>query len=205
MTNEEFKRTLWEAARGGVALCLQQSRGFQGSAVAHIHAQVERTTSIEPGWSWISRIVHMLVSVSSLIERCRSASVVATSARSAHSQTVMTRQSSLIRAAEQAASLARFNVSLSIQKERRLLGTRKNRQSWCACQKQPLINIVARHLVSTRSGLPGRSRRCSRKRNPAANRPERTRRSGRVLLLRMPDIIRDRASGVTTSAIPHSN
>lgn len=166
---------------------------------------VDSITSMEPGLPKASRISRWLAAEASVIALCRALSTALTSARSAHSQTVMTFQPFSTKAVMQAVSLVRLASSFLVQKERRLLGIRKNLQSGCACQKHPLTKTTVRHLVSTRSGLPGRSRRCSRKRNPAANRAERTSFSGRVFLPRMPDIIRERTSGVTTSATHFSH
>lgn len=171
---------------------------------AGIH-QAVLISSILPRRPLLSRISHFSRAGQFLIACCRRFSVTAGSARSAQSQTVTTFQPWLTSAAVQVASLDLFAPSFLTQKERRLLGIRKNLQSGCACQKHPLMKTAVRHLASTRSGLPGRSRRCSRKRSPAANRAERTSFSGRVFLPRMPDIIRERTSGVTTSATHFSN
>ena len=69
----------------------------------------------------------------------------------------------------------------------------------CWCQKQPCTKITVRYLGKTMSGLPGRSLRCSLKRNPAPCRSRRTVSSGLVFWLFTAAIVLRRCSGVRTS------
>lgn len=162
--------------------------------------QADRINSIPPALAQLSRISNMPPATRLLIASCRCSIAAPESARSAHSQIVMTFQLASANADVTRESLDRLASSFSRQKPRRVVGKRKNLQFLCACQKHPLINTAACHLVSTRSGLPGRSRRYSRNRKPAECSIDRTTISGCVSLPRIPDIRRERISEITTSA-----
>src|SRR5690606_4764843 len=99
------------------------------------------------------------------------------------------------------ASLLRFAWSFRRQNSGLDFGILKYEQLAWACQKQPLTKTTVPHFGNTRSGRPGRSFACRRKRNPRAQRPERTSVSGLVSRPRMSDIILERTSGPTTSGI----
>lgn len=70
------------------------------------------------------------------------------------------------------------------------------------CQKQPWTNTHAPIAGNTRSGLPGRSRRCSRYRRPSRCRNRLTSSSGEVSWLRIRRIFSLRRSGVSVSTAP---
>jgi len=80
-----------------------------------------------------------------------------------HSQTVKTAQRNLRSFRRFRWSRALFPESFFTQYFRRTAGIRHWPQV-CMCQKQPLTMIIFRSLGRTISGVPGRSRRCRRKR-----------------------------------------
>jgi len=83
---------------------------------------------------------------------------------SSHSQTTKTRHP--ISASRRSLSRSRsaFWANFGPQYSRRDLGTRAWRQPWCWCQKQPWTWITTPRPGKTRSGRPGKSQRCRRKR-----------------------------------------
>lgn len=74
--------------------------------------------------------------------------------------------------------------------------------SVCRCQKQPWTRTAFPSRGKTRSGVPGRSRRCSRNRQPSACASRRTAISGAVSVERMRAISAERRSGVIVSMRP---
>ena len=72
-----------------------------------------------------------------------------------------------------------FPWIFAVQYPTLLLGILERLQP-CQCQKHPLTNRATRCLGNRRSGQPGRSERCSRKRCPARCNARRTCISGRV-------------------------
>ncbi len=71
----------------------------------------------------------------------------------------------------------------------------------CRCQKQPWTWIAARYRGKTISGRPGKLATCNRYRKPFRCSARRSVSSGWVFRPRIPDIIRDRVSLFTISAI----
>lgn len=119
---------------------------------------------------------------------------------SSHCQTVKTRHPAASSAARLAASLSRFAAIFGCQYSVRDLGRRPLVQPW-PCQKQPCTNTATRYLGKTMSGVPGRSRRCSLNRIPAACAALRTASSGAVFFPPTFDMSRERASMLSLSAI----
>ncbi len=117
-----------------------------------------------------------------------------------HAQTTSTRQPIAVKLAILATSLARFRSILAVQKSTFDFEGRPRGQL-CPCQKQPCTKIANRCRGSTRSGDPGRSRRWSRNRYPAANNRDRTSFSGAVCSWRTAAIIAERAAALTRSTM----
>ena len=120
--------------------------------------------------------------------------------RRAHSHTTRIRQPLSCSAPRAARSRRRLPVIFSCQNSALVAGHLNIGQS-CPCQKHPCTWITALYLGNTRSGFPGRSFRCNRKRKPRAWRPCRRISSGLVSRPRMRLIFRRRCSGVRTSTI----
>ena len=119
--------------------------------------------------------------------------------RSAHSQTVRSRQPRSQRSCSFLISRAWFEAIFTCQNSALDSGSLNNGQS-CPCQKQPWTCMTAPYRVSLMSGRPGSEGSCRANRNPARWRRDRRRSSGAVSLPRMPDIIRLRVALSTTSA-----
>ncbi|MET3220188.1 hypothetical protein ABIE85_007124 [Bradyrhizobium diazoefficiens] len=119
---------------------------------------------------------------------------------SRHCQRTTTRQPSLASAARAFRSRSRFFPIFSVQNSTFDFGNFERRQRW-PCQKQPWTNTAIPSLGSTKSGLPGRSERCRRKRSPTRCAALRASTSGAVFLLLTAAIFRDRCSRVSLSAI----
>lgn len=81
-------------------------------------------------------------------------------------------------------SLHLFRLSFGNQNSRLVFGMRPLLQPW-ECQKHPWTSITLLRPGNAKSGLPGRSDRCSRKRYPSLCTRLRTASSGNVFLLRM--------------------
>lgn len=126
----------------------------------------------------------------------------APSDRTAHSQTSATRQPAFVSSSMPLASRATLDSNFVCQNSALVLGVVANRHPGCRCQKQPWTRITAFHLGSTMSGRPIIPFTCRRNRNPRRCSALRISRSGRVLLCRMPAIMRERVAGSTTSAMP---
>jgi hypothetical protein len=77
----------------------------------------------------------------------------------------------------------------------------RHRPFGCWCQKHPWTKMILRRPGNVRSGLPGRSLRCTRNRYPSACAAFRTVSSGLVLIARIRAIRALRCSGESVSAI----
>lgn len=84
-----------------------------------------------------------------------------------HSQTVRTRHPAFVRAFSLRASRATLRSNFSSQNATLVFGLVVRRQLRCRCQKHPCTNTTLLSLGKTRSGVPGKSRRCKRKRKPS--------------------------------------
>ena len=115
--------------------------------------------------------------------------------RISHSQTVSTFQPNAASASLCSRSRIRVRVSFGSQYSRFDFGRPAIGQSGsgCQCQKQPFTNITARWRDRVRSGTPGRSRRCSLKRNPARCIIDLTSLSGFISRDRIRDIHQERS------------
>lgn len=118
-----------------------------------------------------------------------------------HSQTTAVRQPRFCRSSILRRSLAMLFLNFTSQNSARVAGTEASSQLGCRCQKQPCTKHAAWSLGNTRSGLPGRLPEWSRYLNPLACRAFRRVSSGLVSLLPMRDIIRERVSASTVSAM----
>lgn len=124
---------------------------------------------------------------------------------SAHSQITATRQPRCLSASTFRPSRRTLPENFASQNATFVLGHAAAAHPLWRCQKQPWTKITARNFGRTRSGRPGSSPACNRKRKPAACSAALTARSGLVLELRIPDIILDRVFMSTTSkATPSS-
>ncbi len=121
--------------------------------------------------------------------------------RRRHSQTTTTLQPSASRASTLARSRAWLRSNLACQYSALSLGMEASRQPACLCQKQPCTKMQVRWRLSTRSGLPGRSLRQTRKRRPLRWTRERRSFSGLVSRLLMCDMTACRWSLVMVSAM----
>jgi hypothetical protein len=95
-----------------------------------------------------------------------------------------------------------FLSNFATQKSVLLFGVVATLQPLCRCQKQPCTKTTVLCRGSTRSGLPGRSGRCSRYRSPLACRSLRSTISGLVFRPRILDILSDRWAFVKKSVMP---
>ena len=130
-----------------------------------------------------------------------SATSVASCLRSAHSQTVATRQPAWSRSCRLRRSRSVFASNFARQNSGRVVGMVVYGQPACRCQKQPCTRHTAPNRRNTRSGVPGSLRSCRRYRSPRAWIARRRASSGRVLLLPIPAIMRERVARSTMSAI----
>ena len=153
-----------------------------------------------PG-GWVSRPV----SNAGALPRSHHSNCSATSSagclRSAHSQTVATRQPAWSRSCRLRRSRSVFASNFARQNSGRVVGVVAYGQPACRCQKQPCIRHTARNRRNTRSGVPGSLRSCRRYRSPRAWMARRRASSGRVFLLPIPAIMRERVARSTMSAI----
>ena len=152
-----------------------------------------------------SRPVAGLMSNTRALPRSHCSSCRATSSagrlRNAHSQTIATRQPASSRSRRLCRSRSVFASNLACQNFGRVVGVVVYWQSACRCQKQPCTKHTAPKRRNTRSGLPGSLRSCRRYRSPRAWMARRRTNSGRVFLLPIPAIMRERVVGSTMSAI----
>ena len=130
-----------------------------------------------------------------------SATSTAACLRKAHSQTVATRQPAWSRSCRLRRSRSVFASNLARQNSWRVVGVVAYEQPACRCQKQPCTRHTAPNRRNTRSGVPGSLRSCRRYRSPRAWMARRRASSGRVFLLRIPAIMRERVARSTMSAI----
>ncbi len=146
-----------------------------------------------------------LVSNTGTLPRSQSSSCCATSTaaclRKAHSQTVATRQPAWSRSFRLRRSRLVFPSNLARQNSSRVVGVVAYGQPACRCQKQPCTRHTAPNRRNTRSGVPGSLRSCRRYRSPRAWMARRRASSGRVFLLPIPAIMRERVARSTMSAI----
>lgn len=124
--------------------------------------------------------------------------------RSSHSQTTSTFQPACRSAFCWRRSRSRFILSFSFHHSRFDAGNVENRHPPWRCQKQPCTNTTVLNLGKTRSGVPGRSRRCRRNLRPARCMARRTTSSGRVFFAPMRAIMRLRTAGLTVSTTQNS-
>ena len=94
-----------------------------------------------------------------------------------------------------------FASNVARQNSGRVVGVVAYGQPACRCQKQPCTRHTARNRRNTRSGVPGSLRSCRRYRSPRAWMARRRASSGRVFLLPIPAIMRERVARSTMSAI----
>ena len=118
-----------------------------------------------------------------------------------HSQITIVLQPRSVSASSFRLSLRTFPSNFFVQYSTRVFGLEAKRQLGCRCQKHPCTWITARYLGNTMSGQPGRSLRCSLKRNPSPWAIRRTSSSGLVSRPRMRDMISLRFAGSKMSAI----
>ncbi len=147
-----------------------------------------------------------LVSNSGALPRNQRSSSCATTStaaclRRAHSQTVATRQPAWSRSWRFRRSRSMFASNLALQNSWRVIGVVAYGQPTCWCQKQPCTRHTALNRRNTRSGVPGSLRSCRRNRSPRAWMARRRETSGRVFLLPIPAIMRERVARSTMSAI----
>ena len=121
--------------------------------------------------------------------------------RNAHSQTIPTRQPAWSRSRRLRRSRSVFASNLARQNLSRVVGVVVYGQPTCRCQKQPCTKHTATNRGNTRSGVPGSLRSCRRYRSPRAWTARRSASSGRVSLLPIPAIMRERVARSTMSAI----
>lgn len=121
--------------------------------------------------------------------------------RRTHSQTTATRQPMSWSLETARASRAAFAPIFVAHHSVRVLGRQKKRHPAWPCQKHPCTKMTAFQRGRTTSGRPKSSLACSRKRKPARCSQDLTTNSGLVFVPRMPDIIRDRVSGLIFSAM----
>ena len=146
-----------------------------------------------------------LVSNSGALPRSQRSSCSATSVaarlRKAHSQTVATRQPAWSRSRRLRRSRSVFASNLACQNPWRVDGVVAYGQPACRCQKHPCTRHTAPNRRNTRSGVPGSLRSCRRNRSPRAWTARRRESSGRVFLLPIPAIMRERVARSTMSTI----
>ena len=146
-----------------------------------------------------------LVSNSRALPRSQRSSCSATSIaarlRKAHSQTVATRQPACSRSRRLRRSRSVFASNFACQNPWRVDGVVAYGQPACRCQKHPCTMHTAPNRRNTRSGVPGSLRSCRRNRRPRAWTARRRASSGRVFLLPIPAIMRERVARSTMSAI----
>ncbi len=106
-----------------------------------------------------------------------------------HSQTTFTAHPSFLSLRKFFRSRRRFSVNFGNQKANLDLGTLARPQLECRCQKQPWTKITFFRPGKTKSGLPGRSERCSRYLYPNLKTNRRTSSSGLVSRFRIRDIL----------------
>ena len=121
--------------------------------------------------------------------------------RNAHSQTIATRQPASRRSRRLRWSRSVFASNFALQNLSRVAGVVVYGQPACRCQKQPCTKHTAPNRRNTRSGVPGSLRSCKRYRSPRAWMARRRATSGRVSLLPIPAIMRERVARSTMSAI----
>ena len=136
-------------------------------------------------------------------QRSSSCATTSTAAclRRAHSQTVATRQPAWSRSWWFRRSRSMFASNFARQNSWRVVGVDAYGQSACRCQKQPCTRHTAPNRRNTRSGVPGSLPSCRRNRSPRAWMARRRATSGRVFLLPIPAIMRERVARSTMSAI----
>ena len=118
-----------------------------------------------------------------------------------HSHSVMVCQPKSRSSMRRLRSRSRFLRILFSQNGVLVLGSTKYLQTWCPCQKQPLMKMAVLYFLRTISGEPGSFFTLSLYLNPRENRNLRTRSSGLVSLLLMLCMHFRRCWGFILSAI----
>jgi hypothetical protein len=116
-----------------------------------------------------------------------------------HSQHTRTFQPAALSARCCRRSRRRLLLNFSCQNSRFDRGVDAKRQPVCRCQKHPCTKRTVLYRGKTRSGVPGRSRRCRRNRRPSACSARLTSISGLVSRPVIPAIILLRTAGLTVS------
>ena len=116
----------------------------------------------------------------------------------------MNLQPSLLRSVSLSASLATFLRNFFSQYSTFVFGLDACSQEGWRCQKHPCTKMTDQYFGNTMSGLPGRSLRWRRKRNPSPWAMRRTTSSGFVSRLPIRDIISLRFLRSTVSVIAKS-
>ena len=102
------------------------------------------------------------------------------------------------------ASRSKFRANFRSQNWLFVLGWVDRLHPEWRCQKQPCTNKATRCRKKTKSGLPGRSRRCSRNRKPLECAARRTSNSGVVFLLLTARMLALRFSR-SSIGVPHAS
>ena len=121
--------------------------------------------------------------------------------RNAHSQTIATRQPVASSSWRLRQSRSTLESNFACQNSGRVAGEVAYGQPACRCQKQPWTKHTARNRGNTKSGMPESLRSCRRYLRPRAWRARRSTSSGRVFLLPIPAIMRERVALSTMSVI----
>jgi len=118
-----------------------------------------------------------------------------------HSQTTSTSHPNRRRRIRWLRSRSTFRRSLACQKALLLAGIDRPFLQECLCQKHPCTRRAFFFAGNTKSGQPGKLRRCKRNRNPSECSSLRTTSSGVVFLARTRRIISERSAVVNLSIV----
>jgi hypothetical protein len=116
-----------------------------------------------------------------------------------HSHTTKTSQPRAVSFLVTRASRLRFSANLAAQKAARVFGDVLRGQPRCRCQKHPCTRMIFLSRGNTRSGVPGKSRVCSRKRYPRRCAVRRTIISGTEFLALTRPISADRTGSMKST------
>ena len=133
-------------------------------------------------------------------KNARNRAASAASSFTSHSHNTRTDHPASRNVARFRSSRATFRASFAAHQSARTFGSTALRHagSGWRCQKQPRTSMIFRRPESTISGVPGKSRRCSRNRYPIRNNNRRTRRSGVVCFPATAARFRRLASGTSS-------